>query len=181
VTTEPWRGLASRPPLETDHARIVAAAETWWGAVGGPTGAQQRAALLPRLFPQHFADTSLVLEDAEGDLAGFLVGFLSQSQPKVAYIHFVGVAPELRRAGAAKVRCITSPGNSDSIAFHDRIGFCRRQRRRVRLRRLGPSGQRRARSRSRRLRPLDRLTFIEVVPLRGTLGPCGRERGTSTG
>jgi len=140
VSTWPWQGLTSRQPLEADHARIIAAAETWWGAVGGPTGAQQRAALLPRLFLQHFADTSMVLEDADGDLAGFLIGFLSQSQPKVAYVHFVSVAPKLRRTGAAtalyqwfsdeargrgaaEVRCITSPGNSDSIAFHTRIGF----------------------------------------------------------
>jgi len=140
VSTEPWQGLTSRQPLEADHVRIIAAAETWWGAVGGPTGAQQRAALLPRLFLQHFADTSMVLEDADGGLAGFLVGFLSQSESKVAYIHFVGVAPALRRTGAAtalyqwfsdeargrgaaEVRCITSPGNLASIAFHTGIGF----------------------------------------------------------
>jgi len=140
VSKDPWHGFRSRQPLEADHVRILAAAETWWGAVGGATGAQQRSALLPRLFVQHFADTSLVLEDVDGDLAGFLLGFLSQSQPTVAYIHFVGVAPALRRSGAAtalyqwffdqarsrgaiEVRCITSPGNSESIAFHIGIGF----------------------------------------------------------
>lgn len=81
-----------------------------------------------------------MLEDADSALAGFLIGFLSQSEPKISYVHFVGVAPELRRTGAAsalyqwffdkargrgatEVRCITSPGNSDSIAFHTAIGF----------------------------------------------------------
>lgn len=140
MSRDPWHGLRSRQPVEADHPRILAAAETWWGAVGGPTGAQQRAALLPRLFVQHFADTSVVLEDVDGELAGFLLGFMSQSQPTVAYVHFVGVAPSLRRSGAAtalyqwfsdqvrgrgavELRCITSPGNSDSIAFHAGIGF----------------------------------------------------------
>jgi hypothetical protein len=38
----------------------------------------QRALLLPRLFFQHFTDTSLVAE-RDGQMAGFLIGFLSQS------------------------------------------------------------------------------------------------------
>lgn len=71
---------------------------------------------------------------------GFLVGFLSQSDPKVAYVHFVGVDPSLRRHGVAaglydrffrlavgrgvtRVDCITSPGNWVSLAFHTGLGF----------------------------------------------------------
>jgi ribosomal protein S18 acetylase RimI-like enzyme len=73
-------------------------------------------------------------------LAAFLIGFLSQSDPSVAYIHFVGVDPALRRHGVAaalyrrffdlarsrgrrSVHAITSPGNTTSLAFHAGIGF----------------------------------------------------------
>jgi hypothetical protein len=66
VRDELASSLKSRRPVATDHPRVIAAAETWWGELGGSAGAQLRAALLPRLFLQHFADTSIVVEDAEG-------------------------------------------------------------------------------------------------------------------
>ncbi len=99
-----------------------------------------RALLLPRLFFQHFADTRYVVERVDGELVAFLIGFLSHVQPDVAYIHFVGVDPAHRRAGlgatlyraffehvaqlgARTVKCITSPGNETSVAFHTGLGF----------------------------------------------------------
>jgi ribosomal protein S18 acetylase RimI-like enzyme len=57
--------------------------------------------MLPRLFFTHFRDTSFVAEDGGGGLAGFLCGFLSQTYPDQAYVHFVGVAPQHRGAGLA--------------------------------------------------------------------------------
>jgi ribosomal protein S18 acetylase RimI-like enzyme len=137
---DPPAALAARRPSGADHARVLAAQERWWGGLGGEAGAQQRAFLLPRLFFQHFADTSTLLEDAEGTLRGFLVGFVSQSQPEVAYIHFAGVDPAVRRQGVARwlyarffaeaaargatlARCVTSPANRTSQAFHTGIGF----------------------------------------------------------
>ena len=51
--------------------------------------------MLPKLFFVHFRDTSFVAE-RDGELAGFLVGFLSQSEPEEAYVHFVGVSPAER-------------------------------------------------------------------------------------
>jgi ribosomal protein S18 acetylase RimI-like enzyme len=114
--------------------------DEWWGDLGGTLGSQQRALLLPRLFFQHFTRTCLIVERDDARLAAFLVGFVSQSQLQVAYIHFVGVDPELRRTGLGatmyasffedvaergvrSVRCITSPGNSVSVAFHQCLGF----------------------------------------------------------
>jgi predicted GNAT superfamily acetyltransferase len=114
--------------------------DEWWGDFGGAAGSQQRALLLPRLFFQHFTDSSYLVERADGQLVAFLIGFLSQSQPDVAYIHFVGVDPVLHRSGVARglynrffefaaargahsARCITSPGNSASLAFHASLGF----------------------------------------------------------
>jgi len=116
----------------TDHARIVRVVDEWWGG-------RHMAPLLPRLFFEHFRGTSFVVEEG-GELVGFLVGFLSQSYPDEAYIHFVGVRPDRRGAGVARslyerffdvvradgrsvVRAITAPVNRISIAFHEAVGF----------------------------------------------------------
>lgn len=132
--------LQTRHPTAEDHGRVLAVVDEWWGDFGGAVGSQQRALLLPRLFFQHFTDSSQLVERADGQLVAFLVGFLSQSQPEVAYIHFVGVDPVLHRSGIARglytrffesaavrgarsVRCITSPGNRVSLAFHASLGF----------------------------------------------------------
>jgi len=115
-----------------DHARIVAVVDDWWG--GRPM-----AHGLPRLCFVHFRQTTFAAEDEHG-LAGFLCGFLSQTFPDEAYIHFVGVRPDLRGAGLGRelyerffetaraagrtvVRCVTSPVNTGSVAFHRRLGF----------------------------------------------------------
>ena len=132
--------LHTRHPTAEDHGRVLAVLDQWWGDLGGAAGSRQRALLLPRLFFQHFTDSSYLVERSDGELVAFLVGFLSQAQPEVAYVHFVGVDPALHRAGVARglyirffeqmaargarhVRCITSPGNSASLAFHARLGF----------------------------------------------------------
>lgn len=95
--------------------------------------------MLPRLFLDHFHRTSLIAEHRDR-LAGFLVGFLSPSLPDEAYVHFVGVSPAQRRNGLARalyerffdlaradgrkiVGAVTSPVNTSSIAFHQRMGF----------------------------------------------------------
>ncbi len=97
------------------------------------------APMLPRLFFLHFEGTSFVAEQGE-DLAGFLCGFLSQTDPEEAYIHFMGVSPEHRGEGIGRtlyerffdevssqgrsvVRCVTSPANEASVAFHEALGF----------------------------------------------------------
>ena len=140
ATLEVPEGLTSRRPTEADHARVQAVVGDWWGGLGGEDGARQRSLLLPRLFFQHMTDTSTVVDDADGRLVAFLIAFLSPAAPDRAYIHFVGVDPGLQRGGlgrwlygsfcatvtglgAREVRCITSPGNTGSVAFHTRMGF----------------------------------------------------------
>lgn len=132
-------GLLYRPPSEADHADVLVALDMWWGDVGGSSGGAQRAALLPRLFFQHFTDTSLVVRDRD-HLVAFLVGFLSQSRPDEAYIHFVGVDPNHQGQGIGanlyrrffdiaeahgrnSVHAVTSVPNTQSQAFHRRMGF----------------------------------------------------------
>ncbi|MFD0712650.1 GNAT family N-acetyltransferase [Paenibacillus sp. GCM10027626] len=117
---------------EADYFPITSVVDDWWG------GRPMRG-LLPRLFFQHFQTTSFAAED-EGEIVGFLIGFVSQTDPAEAYIHFIGVHPAYRKqqvarrlyelffarvseCGCRTVRCITSPVNKTSIAFHTRMGF----------------------------------------------------------
>jgi ribosomal protein S18 acetylase RimI-like enzyme len=114
-----------------DYLRVTAVVDEWWGG-------RQMAAMLPKLFFVHFRDTSFVAEDEDGDLAGFLCGFRSQTFPDEAYVHFVGVNPGIRGGGLGRelyerfcaavsprtiVRAVTSPINQRSVAFHQAIGF----------------------------------------------------------
>lgn len=117
---------------ESDYDTIIRRLNEWWGG-------RSMADMLPRLFFQHFNDTSFVVE-SDGEIAAFLVGFVSQARPGAAYIHFVGVAPGQRGGGLGRrlyeaffeaaqargctvVSCVTSPLNQGSIAFHTRMGF----------------------------------------------------------
>lgn len=122
-----------RPLAAADYDEVIGRLDDWWGG-------RSMTDMLPRLFFDHFANTSLVAEDDSGRIAGFLVGFVSPTRPDQAYVHFVGVSPDDRRAGLARslylrffdivgghgcesVHCVTSPVNRTSIAFHTSIGF----------------------------------------------------------
>jgi ribosomal protein S18 acetylase RimI-like enzyme len=104
----------------------------WWNG-------RQMSDLLPKLFFDHFKNTSFIVEE-EGEIIGFLIGFLSQSYSNEAYIHFVGIHPQHRGKGIGRhlynqffdvikqngrniVRCVTSPVNKASIAYHTKMGF----------------------------------------------------------
>jgi ribosomal protein S18 acetylase RimI-like enzyme len=97
------------------------------------------SAMLPKLFFTHFCNTSFIVE-SNGEITGFLIGFLSQSNSEEAYIHFVGIHPGFRQQGVGsilyeqffqtiqmfdrvRVKCVTSPLNKISIAYHVRMGF----------------------------------------------------------
>lgn len=86
--------LRIRTATDADHPRVLAVADEWWGGRSVSWPAQ-------RLFFEHFADTSLVAEDPHG-LAGFLIGFLSQSLPDEAHIHMVATRSDRRRSGLAR-------------------------------------------------------------------------------
>src|SRR5262245_57712881 len=98
------------------------------------------APMLPRLFFVHFEGTSYVMDDDDGQLAAFLIGFLSQADPEEAYIHFVGVSPEHRGEGLGRqlyerffaeasahgrrrVRCGRCPATEQSVASHKALGL----------------------------------------------------------
>ena len=115
-----------------DYRVIIAAVDEWWGG-------RRMAQMLPKLFFVHFCPTSFVAEQ-DGLIIGFVVALVSQSYPDEGYIHFVGVHPNFRegglghqlykrvfealiRNGCRVVRCVTSPVNKNSIAFHLHLGF----------------------------------------------------------
>jgi L-amino acid N-acyltransferase YncA len=125
--------LRWRPLVEADHEPVLAALSAW-------SGGRDMHALLPRLFFAHFSDTSLIVEDADGGVGGFIIALVSQTHPDTGYIHFVWVSPQLRGDGLARqmyervfallreqgcrrVEAVTIPANSGSLAFHDRMGF----------------------------------------------------------
>ena len=117
---------------EADYDPLIAVVDDWWGG-------RHVAHMLPRLFFIHFRDTSFAV-DHHGATIAFLAGFVSQSDRDAAYIHFVGVEPNQRRRGIGRllymaffeavqrlgcttVRCVTSPVNEASVAFHTRLDF----------------------------------------------------------
>ena len=123
--------ITLRTATAADYDPIIAVVDDWWG--------RPIRHALPRVFLDHFHATSTIAE-ADGALAGFLVGFLSPSEPDEAYIHFVGVSPDRRGDGLARVlyerffalaaadgrhvvRAITAAVNTRSIAFHTAMGF----------------------------------------------------------
>jgi GNAT superfamily N-acetyltransferase len=121
-----------RPIRPSDYRPVVSVIDDWWGG-------RHMADMLPRLFFEHFTDTSFAAE-RDGELVGFLVGFQSQSRPAEAYIHFVGIHPAERGHGLGRrlyerffaaarardcdlVRAVTAPVNRGSIGFHRQMGF----------------------------------------------------------
>jgi ribosomal protein S18 acetylase RimI-like enzyme len=114
-----------------DYDAIAAVVDHWWG--------RPVLASIPRLFLQFFYRSSLVV-DGQDQPDAFLCGILSPSDRDLAYIHFVGVAPDARQRGLGrqlyeeffrlaradgrtKVSAVTSPVNVGSIAFHRSLGF----------------------------------------------------------
>lgn len=126
----------SRPTIRhlesADYAPLIAVVDDWWG------GRAMRA-MLPKLFFLHFRPTSFAAE-LDGRFVGFLCGFVSQTHPAVAYVHFIGVDPVARgsaigrqlyerffaaaaAAGCKEAVALTGSANAASIAFHQRLGF----------------------------------------------------------
>lgn len=122
-----------RRPQEADHRRFVDLVDEWWGG-------RRLHPLFLRLWFQHFAGTSWIVEDANGAPIGFLVGFISPDRPDRAYIHLVATSPNHRRRGLGRmlyerffedvarrgvrwVSAVTWPGNRVSVDFHRAMGF----------------------------------------------------------
>lgn len=115
-----------------DCKTILEVASDWWGS-------SYSSDMFSKWYIQHFRDTCLLAEE-NGKIVGFVMGFLSQSEPDESYIRIVMVDPAWRGKGVARalyeeffkrvvtlgryvIRCVTAPRKKDSIAFHSRMGF----------------------------------------------------------
>lgn len=124
--------MSIRNIKESDYNQIISVLDEWWGG-------RHMADMLPRLFFKHFGNTSFIIEEGN-KVAAFLIGFISQVNPKQAYVHFVGVNPDdrkkgfgellyqtffdvVKQKGCSTVHLVTSPVNKNSIAFHTHLGF----------------------------------------------------------
>ncbi len=116
----------------SDHGKIVSVMPEWWGG-------RDLSSSVIKVFFIHFNQSTFIAE-IEDELIGFLVGFMSQSEERVGYIHFAGVHPQFRKFGIGRrlyesfyaackvndrsiVKSCTSPVNKLSINFHQKIGF----------------------------------------------------------
>lgn len=115
---------------KADFNYITSVMDRWWGGPGG-----QRAD--PHFFYE-LGDSALVAE-RQGDLAGFLLGFVA-TNTGVGYIHLVGIHPDHRRqgvgqelyetfakrcaeAGAKSLKAISPVGDEGAVRFHEALGF----------------------------------------------------------
>lgn len=117
---------------EQDYDYLITRLNDWWAG-------RHMVDMLPRLFFIHFQHFSFVYEES-GNIVGFLVGFISDSCAQTGYVHFIGVDPAFRKQQIATrlyqkfiayckeknilcIKCVTSPRNKKSIAFHHKLGF----------------------------------------------------------
>ncbi len=116
---------------KVEYDIILPQIDDWWG---GPA-----RHLFHPIFVYHFSDTSLIA--LEGNTAvGVLFGFMSQTEPGLAYIHAVVTDPSkrcvslgrrlyesffdvVRGRGCFKAQAIVLPNNAVSLGFHKALGF----------------------------------------------------------
>jgi len=118
-----------------DLRAILAELEDFWGS------GRDMAFLHQALYVHEFGDTT-VLAERDGEILGYLLGFLSPDGS--GYIHAVAVRRRAqgqglgrrmyarfeqlaRERGAHGLKAITAPENAGSRAFHEALGFAVRE------------------------------------------------------
>lgn len=116
---------------KSDFDYIVSVLDRWWG---GPSSERAHP-----IFFYELGEQALIAEE-DGEVVGFLLGFVAPTTPPVAYVHLVGIHPDHRRrgvgkqlyerfferarsAGAQRIKAITTVGNDGSVRFHEALGF----------------------------------------------------------
>ena len=121
MPSRPPLNLLLRRPTPTDYAVITTALDDWWGR-------RQVPGILSRLWFEHFAGTSWIAHALDGELAGYLVGFVSPGHPADFVIVSAAVAPGLPGAavrtatpGCAAPQC----GRADAARVTEKAArFC---------------------------------------------------------
>lgn len=115
-----------------DLALILRDYERFWGGYELPRSMHHA------MFFVEFGDTAYTARRADGEIAGYLLGFVAPGGD--GYIHFIAVRDDARGLGIARrlyerftadavsrgataLKAITSPGNEGSQAFHQQLGF----------------------------------------------------------
>ena len=115
-----------------DLGEILRNYERFWGDRTPPRS------LHHPMFVYEFGDTAFVARQADGQIAGYLLGFVAPAGD--GYIHLVAVRDDGRGRGLARqlyevfaaaaaergataLKAITSPQNEGSIRFHRKLGF----------------------------------------------------------
>lgn len=91
--TEDRRSLTLRAPVVADGASV-------WRLLGTIDGLERNTCYAYLLLCSHFADTSIVAEQA-GALAGFVMAYRPPSSPGDLFVWQVGVGPAHRGTGVA--------------------------------------------------------------------------------
>jgi GNAT superfamily N-acetyltransferase len=116
-----------------DFLDILSALGEFWG-----DAAERARPVHHPMLVREFGDTAWVVRD-DGQIIAYLFGFWSQTEP-TGYIHLVAVRrsyqgrsigrslyerfeARARDRGCTKLKAITPPINSESISFHQRLGF----------------------------------------------------------
>lgn len=135
--------MQTRAIQKADYDHIVRVIDDWWE---GPS-----TALAHPIFFYELGSLSRVVEDDDGTMVGFLLGFVSEAYAptgnggpaigsKVGYVHLVGIHPHFRRRGVARLlyetfeaecvtagcsslKAITTQGNDGSVRFHAALGW----------------------------------------------------------
>lgn len=114
-----------------DFDYVVSVLDRWWG---GPSSVRAHP-----VFFYELGEHALIAE-SDGEVVGFLLGFVHSRETPSAYVHLVGIHPEHRRLGvgkqlyevfiekarqqgAARLKAITTVGNEGSLRFHEALGF----------------------------------------------------------
>lgn len=135
--------MRARPLEKADYDHIVRVIDAWWE---GPT-----TALAHPIFFYELGRLARVVEWTDGQLVGFLFGFVTESyrgasrsrlppSARIGFVHLVGIHPDFRRRGVAAalyasfeeacreegcvgLKAITTQGNDGSVQFHAALGF----------------------------------------------------------
>jgi GNAT superfamily N-acetyltransferase len=123
--------MTPRPMTKADFDQIVEVIDRWWG---GPI-----STFAHPIFFYELGDCALVVEE-QGEMIGFLLGFIARHDVPTGYVHLVGIHPDYRRrgvgrllyaaftgacrdAGSKRMKAITTLGNDGSKAFHLALGW----------------------------------------------------------
>jgi len=73
-----------------------------WQLVGEMGTLELNSAYFYVLFAKDFAESGIVAETPDGQLAGFIVGHYPQDRPDAVFVWQIGVAPWMRRQGLGR-------------------------------------------------------------------------------